>query len=61
MGIKIKTNMTIVSFFSLSSTAKTALANVMVSLKSVNKLPRVFSAAEKWMVRSTAVGGLISL
>ena len=38
-------------------------ANVMVSLKSVNKLPntRVFIAAEKWMVRSTGVGGLISL
>ena len=35
----------------------------MASLKSVNKLPntRVFIAAEKWMVRSTGVGGLISL
>ena len=42
---------------------QTALANVMVSLKSVNKLPntRVFIAAEKWRVRSTGVGGLISL
>ena len=37
-------------------------AHVIVSLKSVNKLPntRVFIAAEKWMVRSTGVGGLIS-
>ena len=33
----------------------------MVSLKSVNKLPRVFIAAEKWMVRSTGVGAPISL
>ena len=35
----------------------------MVSLKSVNKLPntRVSIAAEKWTVRSTGVGGLISL
>ena len=35
----------------------------MASLKSLNKLPttRVFIAAEKWMVRSTGVGGLISL
>ena len=34
-----------------------------LSLKSLNKLPntRVFIAAEKWMVRSTGVGGLISL
>ena len=31
--------------------------------QSVNKLPntRVFIAAEKWMARSTGVGGLISL
>ena len=42
---------------------QTARANVMVSLKSVNKLPntRVFIAAQKWIVRSTGVGGLISL
>ena len=35
----------------------------MGSLKSVNTLPntRVFLAAEKWMVRRTEVGGLISL
>ena len=35
----------------------------MASLKSLNKLPntRIFIAAEKWMVRSTGVGGLISL
>ena len=34
----------------------------MASLKSLNKLPntRVFLAAEKWMVRSTGVGGLFS-
>ena len=37
-------------------------ANVMSSLKSLNKLPstRAFSAAEKWTVRSTGVGGFIS-
>ena len=37
--------------------------NVMGSLKSVNKLPniRAFIAAGKRMVRSTEVGGLISL
>ena len=42
---------------------QTAHANVMVSLKSVNKLPntRVFIAGEKWMVSGTGVGGLISL
>ena len=52
LGEKMKTNMTIVLFFSLSP-----------RLKSVNKLPntRLFIAAEKWMVRSTGVGGLISL
>ena len=35
----------------------------MASLKNLNKLPdtRVFIAAEKWMVRSTGVGGPISL
>ena len=34
----------------------------MSSLKTLNKLPstRAFSAAEKWTVRSTGVGGLIS-
>jgi len=34
----------------------------MSSLKSLNKLPRTraYSAAEKWMVRSTEVGGFIS-
>ena len=34
----------------------------MTSLKSSNKLPssRTFSAAEKWIFRSTGVGGLIS-
>ena len=38
------------------------LANEMSSLKSLNKLPstRAFSAAEKWTVRSTGVGGFIS-
>ena len=32
---------------------------MLASLKSLNKLPntRVFIAAEKWMVRSTGVGG----
>ena len=40
---------------------QTFRANVMASLKSLNKLPntRFFIAAEKWMVRSTGVGGLI--
>ena len=62
LGIKRKTNKTIVLFFSLSQ-QQTGRANVMVSLKSVNKLPntRVFIAGEKWMVSSTGVGGLISL
>ena len=34
----------------------------MSSLKTLNKLPstRAFSAAEKWTVRSTGVGGFIS-
>ena len=34
----------------------------MASLKSLNKLPsaRAFSAAEKWRLRSTGVGGFIS-
>ena len=34
----------------------------MSSLKRLNKLPsaRAFSAAEKWTVRSTEVGGFIS-
>ena len=36
---------------------------MIVSLKSLNKFPntKVFIAAEKWMVGSTGVGGLISL
>ena len=37
MGIKMKTNTTIVLFFSLPQ-QQTARVNVMVSLKSVNKL-----------------------
>ena len=46
----------------LSSPLLIDRANVMASLKSLYKLPntRVFIAAEKWMVRSTGVGGLIS-
>ena len=38
-------------------------ANVLASLKSLNKLPntRVFIAAEKWMVRTTGVRSVISL
>ena len=35
----MKTNLTIILFFTLSPTQPTALANVMVSLKSANKLP----------------------
>ena len=62
LGIKMNTNKTIVLFFSLSQ-QQTGRANVMVSLKSVNKLPntRVFIAGEKWMISGTGVGGLISL
>ena len=42
---------------------QTFLANVMSSLKTLNKLPtstRAFSAAEKWTVRGTGVIGFIS-
>ena len=41
---------------------ETSRANVMSSLKTLNKLPSTgaFSAAEKWTVRSTGVGGFIS-
>ena len=41
---------------------QTSRANLISSLKSLNKLPntRAFSAAEKWMVRSTGVVGSIS-
>ena len=54
LGIKMN-----VLFFSLSQ-QQTGRANVMISLKSVNKFPntKVFIAGEKWMVRSTGVGGL---
>ena len=60
-GIKMKTNMTIVLFFSLSPTANCPCECDGKSC--VNKLPntRVFIAAEKWMLKSTGVGGLISL
>ena len=62
LGIKMKTNMTS-SYSSPYAQQPIARVNVMVSLKSVNKLPntRVFIAAEKWMLKSTGVGGLISL
>ena len=55
----MKTNMTS-SYSSPYAQQPIARVNVMVSLKSVTKLPntRVFIAAEKWMVRSTGVGGL---
>ena len=35
---------------------------MMSSLKTLNKLPstRAFSAAEKWTVRGTGVGGFVS-
>ena len=53
--------MTIVLFFSLSPTANCPCECDGKSC--VNKLPntRVFIAAEKWMLKSTGVGGLISL
>ena len=62
LGVKMKTNMTIVLFFSLSPIAN-CTCECDGKFKSVNKLPntRVFTATEKWMVRSTGVDGLISL
>ena len=53
-----------IAIFSLIFIPKwqTSSANVMSSLKTLNKLlsTRAFSAAEKWTVRSTGVGGYIS-
>ena len=62
-SIRSKFNREVVVVSKESNQQQTARANVMASLKSLNKLPntRVFIAAEKWMVRSTGVGGLISL
>ena len=56
-------NKTIVIFFFIFIPKwQTFDANLISSLKSLNKLPntRAFSAAEKWMVRSTGVVGFIS-
>ena len=52
----------IIIFFIFIARCQTSRANVMSSLKTLNKLPstRAFSAAEKWTVRSTGVGGFIS-
>ena len=49
-------------FFIFIPKWQTSRANVMSSLKTLNKLPRkrAFSAGEKWTVRSTGVGGFIS-
>ena len=55
-------NKTIVIFvFIFIHKWQTSRANVMASLKSLNKLPntKFFIAAKKWMVRSTGVGGFI--
>ena len=53
-----------IAIFSLIFIPKwqTSSANVMSSLKTLNELlsTRAFSAAEKWTVRSTGVGGCIS-
>ena len=56
LGIKMKTNMTIVLFFSLSPTS-----NYCPCECDVNKLQNTIIAAEKWMVRSIGVRGLIYL
>ena len=58
----MKTNLTIILFFTLSPTANCP-CECDVSLKSANKLPnaRVSMQLKKWMVRSTGVGSLISL
>ena len=56
-------NETIVIFFFIFIPKwQTSRANVMASLNSLNKLPNtgIFIVAEKWMVRSTGVGGFIS-
>ena len=62
-SIRFKFNSEVVVVSKESNQQQTARANGMASLKSLNKLAntRVFIAAEKWMVRSTGVGGLISL
>ena len=56
-------NKTIVIFFFIFIPKwQTSRANLMSSLRSLNKLPntRALSAAKKWMVRSTGVVGSIS-
>ena len=52
----------IIIFFIFIPRCQTSRANVMSSLKTLNKLPstRAFSAAKKWTVRGTGVGGFVS-
>ena len=63
VGDNEKNNTIVIFVFIFIPKWQTSRANVIVSLKSLNKLPntRVFIAAEKWMVGSSGVGGLISL
>ena len=63
VGDNEKNKTIVILVFTFTPRWQTSRANVLGSLKSLNKLPNtgVFIAAEKWMVRSTGVGGLISL
>ena len=63
VGDNEKNNTIVIFVFIFIHKWQNSLANVIVSLKSLNNFPntRVFIAAEKCMVGSTGVGGLISL